>query len=714
LGELFTDVNLVVNVLAVNTPPRFEGWSDTAAVDEGQPLTFNQSALIDPDEGGLNGARFELFQRIGGQLVAPPSGALVDPVSGRLSWTPDFEQGRATPYTLVIRVYDGRDPFVTNEHVLEVTVRHVNRDPVVEITDLVTAENRLLIHQIVAADPDGDPLIFNWLNRADFEGLGPLTLSRDGALSWLPGFTAGRDAPYELRFTVNGGPENIIRIHVVDVQRLPIVDAIEPQVVDERQTFALKVNAFNPEDVNNLRYRFDPGFVPPAGFNLNATTGIITWTPGSNDGGRSFGVTVNVWSDLNGDGKFDQNEAMQTVSFNLTVRDVNRAPIIKNTTTDLGTRELGQETTIQIAANDPDGDALTYLLGQDSREMATIDANTGVLIIKPGVTGALTITVLVRDTAGAEASLSFVMNVIGPDVGDFRISSGSGQSSLITSVSVTFGANVAGSITAADLVLVNQTTGETIAANRMTMVYDPSTRTATWSFAGLTNGRLPEGVYSMRLAAGAVQNQFGVASANAFEVDFHVLTGDANGDRVVNDQDLLFVFSQKGGRNTRADLNGDGKVDDEDIKIVAANYLRRLASLPSGLSSQSTRVASAILPASRAASILEPTRAHEQQAIVSPVEETKVSPAEASVSPAIKTDRQAARRVEATTPDNSHRIKTVAEGAQDDRMAYTITWPVWSTERNEAGIDEPEEDDVLKKSEDKRYLWLYDQTKDAW
>jgi hypothetical protein len=48
--------------------------------------------------------------------------------------------------------------------------------------------------------------------------------------------------------------------------------------------------------------------------------------------------------------------------------------------------------------------------------------------------------------------------------------------------------------------------------------------------------------------------------------------GDANGDLVVDDADLLVVLFEFGGDNAAADLNQDGTVDDADLLIVLFNF----------------------------------------------------------------------------------------------------------------------------------------------
>lgn len=47
--------------------------------------------------------------------------------------------------------------------------------------------------------------------------------------------------------------------------------------------------------------------------------------------------------------------------------------------------------------------------------------------------------------------------------------------------------------------------------------------------------------------------------------------GDANGDGIVNDEDLLIVLFNFGGAGA-GDVNNDGIVNDEDLLIVLFNF----------------------------------------------------------------------------------------------------------------------------------------------
>jgi hypothetical protein len=65
-----------------------------------------------------------------------------------------------------------------------------------------------------------------------------------------------------------------------------------------------------------------------------------------------------------------------------------------------------------------------------------------------------------------------------------------------------------------------------------------------------------------------------------FHYDFHVLAGDVNGDRTVNQQDLYLVWQNllkaPAQRDLAHDLDGDGQVTIADVNIVQSHFLGAL------------------------------------------------------------------------------------------------------------------------------------------
>ena len=153
-----------------------------------------------------------------------------------------------------------------------------------------------------------------------------------------------------------------------------------------------------------------------------------------------------------------------------------------------------------------------------------------------------------------------------------------------------FSENVAGSLSTADLVVTNLTTGQTIAPNDIGMAYEPRFDRAQFNFGSFPNGILADGRYEARLVGVGITDETGVAldgDANGTPGGDHVLRfqflrGDFNGDGRVNLDDfnvLAANFGQSDRSYEHGDANYDGRVNLDDFNILASRFG---ASLPAG------------------------------------------------------------------------------------------------------------------------------------
>ncbi len=148
------------------------------------------------------------------------------------------------------------------------------------------------------------------------------------------------------------------------------------------------------------------------------------------------------------------------------------------------------------------------------------------------------------------------------------------------SVKISFNGDVSAiTLSAGDLLLENLTSGQPIDCSVVaTVAYDPATRSATWSFAGL----LADGNYRATLPAASVSDAGGNALASEFSFAFFALAGDANHDRTVDISDLgILATNWQGSGKTfsEADFNYDGIVDISDLGILATNWQKSLPAI---------------------------------------------------------------------------------------------------------------------------------------
>jgi hypothetical protein len=199
------------------------------------------------------------------------------------------------------------------------------------------------------------------------------------------------------------------------------------------------------------------------------------------------------------------------------------------------------------------------------------------------VVGPHTVTVAVLDRFGRSGERTFAVDVQstgpGPVVLGSQVNGGLLQRSNLAGVAVQFSANVGASLGAADVTLRNLTTATNVPSASLVFSFNPVTN--TWTISLAAGVLLPAGNYRLTVLAAGILDNGGRALAANTGVDFHLLPGDANGDRAVNDQDLFLVwqnsFQSPAAQNPNADLTGDGLVDAADLLVVRNNYRATLA-----------------------------------------------------------------------------------------------------------------------------------------
>ncbi len=238
-------------------------------------------------------------------------------------------------------------------------------------------------------------------------------------------------------------------------------------------------------------------------------------------------------------------------------------------------------------ATDSDGDLLTFSLAPGAPVGATI--TTGGLFTWTPTEGQASVSynvkVIVTDnsvpalTASETIAISVLFNPA-PVLLSAVINAGGLQRSRVNGLTLQFSEDVSATLDLNDLTLRNLTTATDITPATMTLTYAPGTNRATVTFPALPGQKLPDGRYTLTVRRAGVTDLLGKQLVADFNLSFHVLTGDANGDAVVNDADLYLVWQNllkpAGARNLNEDLNGDGLVTVADVDVVKSNYLTTL------------------------------------------------------------------------------------------------------------------------------------------
>ena len=301
-GGIYRDAS-VITVNHIDRKPVLEPVADQV-VDENALLTVVLKGS-DPDKEDQNALSYRA-QNL-------PEGAVFDPATATLTWTPTYDQSGQYNNLLFIFTAGALSDSIT----FNVTVNHVNRPPVLAaIADASVDENKLLSFTISGNDPDVEDsgkLVFTAENLPEGAVFNADSLS----FKWTP--TYDQSGIYEnVAFTVTDpsglSASQAITITVVHVNRPPVLAEVPAQTVDENTNLAFSLSGSDPdvEDEGKLVYTAE-GL--PEGATLQGTN--VTWTPTYDQSG-SYPVSFTV-----SDGRLSD-----TKSTTITVNHVNRPPVV--------------------------------------------------------------------------------------------------------------------------------------------------------------------------------------------------------------------------------------------------------------------------------------------------------------------------------------------------------------------------------------------------
>lgn len=361
-----------VTIEVVNLPPVTNNLN--LATGENIPVS-GQVTATDPNSDPL------IFALTG----APASGTAVVNPDGTFTYTPN--PGFVGTDTFNVVVSDGNG----GTAISVVTIQVTNQPPIPQNLTLTTAGNTPASGQVVATDPNGDPLTYS-LNLAPTNGTA--VVNADGTFTYTPGANfSGTDAfTYLVSDGIGGTAIGNVTVNVLN--QPPSTSDVSLSTIQNMMATG-QVIATDPNG-NPLTYTLQS---PP----VNGTAavnadGSFTYTPNTGyTGPDSFTVLV---SDGFG------GTAIATVTINV----VNQPPIAQtqNFTTVQNTALSGQ-----IIATDPDGDALAYQLSSLPANGTAVVNPDGTFTYTPatGFVGTDSFTVLVSDGKGGTAVGTAIVRV---------------------------------------------------------------------------------------------------------------------------------------------------------------------------------------------------------------------------------------------------------------------------------------------------------------
>jgi hypothetical protein len=266
------NATLTINVTEANRAP-----SITAPPSQSIPELNQFTAAFTATDPDIPTNTLSFF------LVQAPAGVKLDAATGVLTWTPTEAQGPGN-YSIKVAVSDNGAPALFATNTLNLTVTEVNTKPLLSsIPDFVLPINVPLQFTATATDSDIPAQTLTFALDAPPQGatVDPVT----GVFKWTP-TTAQGNQQYTLtmRVTESGAAAlfdtRSFKISVAGTPNTaPTIQSPPNQTIAAGSTLTV-ANLASDADVpaNVLMFSLVSA---PAGVTINATSGVLTWTPTS-------------------------------------------------------------------------------------------------------------------------------------------------------------------------------------------------------------------------------------------------------------------------------------------------------------------------------------------------------------------------------------------------------------------------------------------------
>ena len=351
---------VLIVVREVDSAPTL-GPVANGAIDEGDTFSLTPTAT-DPDLPA---------QSFAWRLAAGPATAGIDPATGRITWPTTESDGPGTGrFTVVVHDSTG----LADTQSFDVAVAEINQPPVLAPpADSTIVEGELFDLGLVGTDPDLPAQALTYSLTAGPTGS---TINAAGRITWP---TTEADGPGAAEFSVRleddaGAATTVTFIVTVEEQnRPPALSFLPDRSVAEGSELAFRAEGSDPDlPAQLVTYHLGQA---PAGASIHLITGVFAWTPGEADGPGTETVSIILR---------DSEGASVTQSFDITVREINTAPVFDPQPGVTATE--GQEVRIQLSATDPDQPAnrLVYRLDNDAPDGSVLNPTNGVFTWTPG------------------------------------------------------------------------------------------------------------------------------------------------------------------------------------------------------------------------------------------------------------------------------------------------------------------------------------------
>ncbi|AOW78628.1 hypothetical protein A3Q34_18365 [Colwellia sp. PAMC 20917] len=390
-GSAAATESFIITVTNTNNAPTITGAPATSASEDS---TYSFTPYADDVDVG---------DSLSFSIINQPIWAIFDTSTGALTGTPtNADVGVTNGIVITVTDLDSSSASLSS---FDLSVINVNDAPIISGTPANSvAEDSLYSFIPAASDVDaGDSLSFSIINQPAWATFNP----SNGALTGIPNNSdVSLSSGIVISVTDLSNASSSLasfNITVININDAPTISGMSATSVAEDSLYSFIPTASDADAGDSLSFSI---INQPAWASFNPSNGALTGIPNNSDVGMNSGIVISV-TDLS-------NASSSLASFNITVININDAPIISGTPAN-SVAEDSLYSFIPTASDADAGDSLSFsIINQPG--WTTFNPSTGALTGTPGnvdvgVTNAIVITV--TDLNNAAASLvNFDLSVI--------------------------------------------------------------------------------------------------------------------------------------------------------------------------------------------------------------------------------------------------------------------------------------------------------------
>lgn len=347
-------------------------------VNEGELFELDYDILIRDYTDDNNRAFFYIY--------SGPEGLTIDADTGVVHWIPPYGSTGTHDVTIYANYLTG-----LSGRSLRINVLPASNYPPVIISTPQTGSFAFqpFSYDVQAEDPDGDTLIYSLTQSP-----AGMTIDSDsGLIQWTP----DANGTFPVTVVVSDGTLQVTQNFTLTVEipnLAPEITSTPPTSVLQGQSYQYQLSANDPEG-DSISFAL---LTAPVGMQIDQATGLVTWTPATDQ----IGVYDIELSAADSQG----NTASQSYLISVSNGAGNTPPAIVTNPT--GNAIYDQAYGYDVNATDSDGDTLIYLLITAPAGM-TIDSATGIIAWTPQTSqgGTHPVEIRVEDGRGGYAIQSY-------------------------------------------------------------------------------------------------------------------------------------------------------------------------------------------------------------------------------------------------------------------------------------------------------------------